>query len=48
MKRALLIGVRYEGEDTLKGPHKDVAAMKQLLITRKWCSQRLRAFANEL
>ena len=33
-RKALLIGVQYTtmGENALKGPHKDVAAMKKLLI----------------
>lgn len=31
-KKALLIGICGSGEDTLKGPHKDVEAMRGLLI----------------
>ncbi|KAL0060219.1 hypothetical protein AAF712_012974 [Marasmius tenuissimus] len=35
-KKALLIGVQYMtmGENALKGPHKDVAAMRKLLIEK--------------
>ncbi|KAL0569231.1 SCF ubiquitin ligase complex subunit cdc4 [Marasmius crinis-equi] len=35
-KKALLIGVEYStsGENALKGPHKDIAAMKKLLVEK--------------